>query len=270
VVHRSRPAPTAEQAASQLDRIRARGTLRVGYLPDAMPYSYFNNQGDLVGFDVELAHQLASELNLRLEFIPVDRESLDDVITSGECDLIMAGVAVTTVRASQQLYSTSYLDETLSFVVPDEDRDRFMDWNDIRARGAIKVAVPAVPYYMAKLHEMVPQAELVSIPDIRQFFLKGSDAVGAIALPAERGSTWTLIFPQYSVVVPGPQIMKVPLAYPIARHDEALASFVNTWIELKRKDGTIDALYQYWILGRNARPPVPRWSIMRNVLHWVE
>jgi hypothetical protein len=48
-----------------------------------------------------------------------------------------------------------------------------------------------------------------------------------------------------------------------------LATFVNTWIELKRKDGTIDALYKYWILGQNAAPKGPRWSIMRNVLHWT-
>ena len=64
--------------------------------------------------------------------------------------------------------------------------------------------------------------------------------------------------------------MKVPLAYPIARHDEAFASFINTWIELKRKDGTIDTLYSYWVLGRDAAPPRPRWSIIRNVLHWVD
>jgi ABC-type amino acid transport substrate-binding protein len=87
--------------------------------------------------------------------------------------------------------------------------------------------------------------------------------------PAERGSAWTLLYPQYSVVVPGPGIVKVPLAYPIARHDLAFAGFVNTWIELKRRDGTIESLYQYWILGRNAAPSRPRWSILRNVLHWV-
>ena len=89
-------------------------------------------------------------------------------------------------------------------------------------------------------------------------------------MPAERGSAWTLQYPQFSVVVPEPGIVKVPLAYPIARHDEAFASFINTWIELKRKDGTIDTLYDYWVLGREAAPHQPRWSIIRDVLHWVK
>ena len=69
-------------------------------------------------------------------------------------------------------------------------------------------------------------------------------------------------------MVPGPGLSKIPLAYPIARHDERLASFLNNWIELKRRDGTIDQLYRHWILGQTASTPHPRWSVMRDVLKW--
>ena len=63
---------------------------------------------------------------------------------------------------------------------------------------------------------------------------------------------------------------------PLAKHFDDMyiaaipLSFVNQWIELKRKDGTLDAVYKYWILGQNAEPHRPRWSIIRNVLHWVK
>ena len=94
--------------------------------------------------------------------------------------------------------------------------------------------------------------------------------VQALALPAERGSAWTLLYPQYSVVVPSGMRVRMPLAYAVGARDAAFASFVNTWIELKQKDGTVQALYDYWILGRSADRPAPRWSIVRNVLHWVD
>jgi len=70
--------------------------------------------------------------------------------------------------------------------------------------------------------------------------------------------------------VPEPDIVKIPLSYAIARRDQNWGQFINTWIELKRRDGTIDALYGHWILGKQACKRQPRWSIMRNVLHWVE
>jgi Na+/H+-dicarboxylate symporter len=271
VVLRSRPERPAESpAATQLDAIRARGTLRVGYMSDALPFSFFNDEGDLVGLDVELANALASELGLKLEFVPVTRDTLEDVVAAGECDLVMSGVAVTTERASRLLFSAAYLDETLSFIVPDEARDQFADWATIRAKGSMVLAAPDVPYYIAKLHELVPRAEVRVFDSIRELFAHGGQPIDAIVLPAERGSAWTLIYPKFTVVVPGPPFVKVPLAFPVARHDQALASFLNTWIELKRQDGTIDALYQHWVLGRDAAPPKPRWSVMRNVLHWVE
>jgi ABC-type amino acid transport substrate-binding protein len=105
--------------------------------------------------------------------------------------------------------------------------------------------------------------------DVIGLLRSSSPDVDGIVLPAERGSAWTLIYPAYSVVIPEPGVTKMPLAYPIARQDRRFAEFVNTWIELKRKDGTLDALYQYWILGQERGGRRPRWSVIRDVLHWV-
>jgi Na+/H+-dicarboxylate symporter/ABC-type amino acid transport substrate-binding protein len=253
-----------------LDAIRARGSIRVGFLSDSLPFAFFNQHGDLVGFDIELAHRLANELGVQLELVQLQRDRFDESLERGVCDLVMSGVAVTTLRASRTTLSNSYLDETLAFVVPDEARERFTTWEDIRSRGALRIAVPNVPYYIDKLRVMVPQATIEPFTDFEATFTAGRSGADAIALPAERGSAWTLMYPAYSVVVPEPGTVKIPLAYPIARHDQAFAAFVNTWIDLKRKDGSFDAAFQYWILGKSAAARTPRWSIIRNVLHWVE
>ena len=58
----------------------------------------------------------------------------------------------------------------------------------------------------------------------------------------------------------------MPLAYVIAGRDRAMAAMVDTWIELKRKDGTIDALFAHWILGQDTASKRPRWSVVDNLL----
>jgi ABC-type amino acid transport substrate-binding protein len=121
------------------------------------------------------------------------------------------------------------------------------------------------------LHDRLPHAVIqVHAGEIASLFDRAATHADAIVLPAERGSAWTLIYPAYSAIVPGPDPIRVPLAYPIGKRDPALAAFVNTWLTLKRKDGTLDAAYKHWILGQDAAPRQPRWSIIRNVLHWVE
>jgi Na+/H+-dicarboxylate symporter/ABC-type amino acid transport substrate-binding protein len=271
VVHRTPPPPPAVTPGSNLlEDVRARGSLRVGYIRDALPFAFFNESGDLVGFDVELAHAMARELGVGLELVPVQREELDDALAKNYCDIVMSGVAVTTDRASRTSLSNSYLDETVALVVHDEDRDRFATWDDIRSMDAIKIAVPPVPYYIDKLKQLLPRAQIQPLTDIPATLSKTPSDVDAIAMPAERGSAWTLMYPAYSVVVPEPGVIKIPLAFPVARHDQAFLTFVNTWIDLKRKDGTLDTLYRYWILGQEATARTPRWSIIRNVLHWVD
>ena len=154
--------------------------------------------------------------------------------------------------------------------MPDDQRERYASWDAIRALGPLTIAVPDLPYYTAKLHDLLPLAKLEVHPDIEPLFDRAASHADAFALPAERGSAWTLIYPAYSVVVPGPDPIRVPLAYPIGKRDGQLARFVNTWIALKRKDGTLDATYKHWILGTDATPRQPRWSIVSNVLHWME
>jgi ABC-type amino acid transport substrate-binding protein len=191
-------------------------------------------------------------------------------LAEGYCDLVMSGVAITTERARELLLSDSYLDETVALVVPDHERDRFATWQEIRDRAPLTIAAPDVPYYVRKLHELLPRAVITTQQDIGTWFAGHDAGVDALALPAERGSAWTLRYPAYSVVVPGPDPIRVPLAYPIGKRDAALARYVNTWIALKRKDGTFDAAYRHWILGHDATPDRPRWSIVRDVLHWMK
>jgi len=87
---------------------------------------------------------------------------------------------------------------------------------------------------------------------------------------AERGSAWTLAYPQYSVVVPQPNVVRVPVAFPMRAGDERLREFVNHWIEICLRNGTLDRLYDHWILGRSPEADSRRWSVIRDVLHWVD
>jgi Na+/H+-dicarboxylate symporter len=277
VVHSgASPLDPPPAAGVRLRVIDAAGRLRVGYLADALPFAFFNAKDDLVGFDVALVHGLARDLGTRLEFVPIARGALDrpsvvaDLLRNGSCDIVVGGMAVTTERAEVMQLTSSYLDETLGFVVPDGARRRFESWPTIRADAALTIAAPDVPYYVDTLRARLPHARIQTFKAFDELFNGPAADVDAIAITAERGSAWTLRHPQYSVVVPSPEPIRVPLAFALPPGELELAAFVNTWLALKAKDGTIARLYEYWILGRDAVPDGPRWSIIRDVLHWVE
>ena len=257
------------KGASVLDAARARGHLRVGFSASQPPYSFFNDRGDLVGFDVEMANVLARELGLGLEFVPVPRERITEVLDDGLCDLIMGGVVVTTDRAELMTFSPSYMDETFAFIVPDSRRVEFSSAERIRRSVGLRIAVPDLPYYSQLLQREFPGITVVPIKNPEDYFKGQYMSVDALAFPGERGSFLTLLYPAFSVAVPHPLSVRIPLAYPVARRDVEFARFLGSWLDLKQKDGTIQSLYDHWILGRDASPHRRRWSILTNVLHWA-
>lgn len=262
------PAYTAT-GGSLLHDVRRRGVIRIGYFDDSLPFAFFNGRDELVGFDIDMANILGRDLMLKAEFVPVSRDIFDKGLDAATCDVVMSGVAITIVRAGHVQFSSTYLDETIAFIVPDHRAASFSEWANVRAMGRLRIGVPPSPYYVQRIREELPEADIVRVDELDDIFKPHDPPIDAFVATAERGSLYTLLHPAYSIAIPKPRPFKVPLGYVIANRDAALTSLVNTWIEQKRKDGTIDELFAYWILGQESSPREPRWSVMRNVLHWT-
>jgi ABC-type amino acid transport substrate-binding protein len=194
-----------------------------------------------------------------------------ELLSAGAIDVVMSGAVVTPKRALEVEFTGAYLEETVAFVVPDHRRNEFATGESIKELKGVRLAVPS---NLPQLREWVtplltdPQIEFVDSPS--DFFSPAGDPYDALIFSAEAGSAWTLRYPEFSVVVPQPTIHRAPVAFPVAIGDDRMRTFLNTWIDLKRKDNTLSELYDYWILGKSDDSAAPRWSVIRDVLHWVD
>ena len=112
--------------------------------------------------------------------------------------------------------------------------------------------------------------EIVPFKSERAFFESGGAGVDALLTTAESGSAWTLLHPSFAAVVPSDRIITGPLVYPIGGRDTALKAYVDHWILIKEGDGSLKRAYDYWILGRTGKLRRPRWSVIRDVLGWID
>ncbi len=274
IVHRELP-PAADGitgGAARLEQSRSRGSLRSGYDPRNLPMSFINNRDELVGFDVALGEQLASALGLRAEFMPISWPDLPQLLETGAID-VMPGVWYRPYWFSSLQLSEPYFIGTIGLAVRDHRRHDFANLEDVRQMSGLKIGVPLDSTQIQTSMERYfggTDAEFVVVEFWEPFFEGRHPEVDAFLMPAENAAGWTLLYPQYTVVVPQPDPVRVPSAFGVARDAEPLRSLVNEWVIFAENAGIIQEAYDYWVLGQGAENTEPRWSVIRNVLGWID
>ena len=264
------PRPLRE-GQSRLDRIRERGAIRVGYLSENLPFSYVNADSDVVGFDIEMAHQLAIDLDVTLELIPFDHpDNIAHHLSQDHCDVIMSGIAASPSQFLEVAFTRSYIELTPALVVPDHIRNEFDTLEELRRATGRRLGVVNDENLVRLVERRLPTAEAIPIPRVADFFEAETPPADGLIVSAEAGSAWTLKYPEFQVVLPFRQGAAWPLGYATAPGDAEFLRFLDLWVELTRKTGFVSRLRDHWILGRTAVPRSPRWSVIHNVLHWVE
>jgi Na+/H+-dicarboxylate symporter/ABC-type amino acid transport substrate-binding protein len=251
------------------EQIDERGTLRVCFSKDELPLVFRNAAGNLVGYDVELFHRLADDVDASLEFVHVAQSDVLEAIEDGRCHTSTT-MAMTPLRSRRISFATPHARWTAALLVPDHRRAEFSSVEALLAHRSLRIGMPDAPYYRDMFQKRLPQAEFVVMESPRPFLRGEADELDAFVYLAETGSSWTLVYPGYTVAVPKPYVLTIPMAFAVRRGDREWLDYLSVWIELKKEDGTMNELFDRWILGQQARSGKPRWCVIRDVLGWVE
>ena len=240
---------TAQPFIGVLDRIKQRGFIRVGYFRDDLPYSFHNHKGKLVGFDIEIMNQLAIDLNVEIEFVRIFHHQAKPLLASGYLD-ITSGVPVIPDNMAQFTLTMPYSTQNIAIVVKDERRAEFTDWQKILQREDLTLGIPETFFYKKAVARNFTQGKAWQISTPRLFFKEEFAHIDAMVFGAAASSAWTLLNPDYTVVVPKPALAPLYMAFPINKNDHAFELFMRNWISMKQQSNTIDKLFNYWIEGK--------------------
>lgn len=260
-----------DQERPRLDVIRERGTLRVGYLSNSLPYVFRNDQNEVVGFDMEMLHAMARDLDLKIE--PIHIKNYKDepqLLSDGSIDVAIGGIVITPSRALDVAFSDAYTYHTVGLIVKDERREKFSMMENINVMKKVNLGMLKSVYYKNSIENLFPNAKLMPVDNVRNFFKGKYDEVDAFVYSIEAGSAWAMLYSEYSAVVPKGLKLKAPVAFALPKGQVDYTQFINTWLELKQENGFQQKVYEFWILGENPKAKKPRWSVIRDVLGWQD
>ncbi len=250
------------------DIILQRGTLRVGYLKNRLPFAFRNKAGNVVGYDMAMMHSLAQDLGVSLEILLVDWSQVNDAVNSGKVDIVIGGISLSVPRALEFTFSNSYMEETLGLIVADYNRNRFSDYEDILTFPRFKIAATQYRFKEGSGQQAFPNADIIEVTNTRDFLNGKYPEIDAMLYTAETASAWTLIYPDWTVVVPKGLKIKTPVAYILPKSQHDWHYFIDSWLSYQANSSLSDTAYQFWILGNSKHNKKPRWSVLHDVLGW--
>ena len=128
----------SSKTSSKLDKIKASGKIVMGTSADYPPYEFRllgDEDGDIVGIDIDIANEIARELGVKLEVKEVLFSKLFDSLGQGKIDMILAGIAPTDQRKEIADFSEIYYQAIQSLLIRADETDKIKAVEDLRGKN---------------------------------------------------------------------------------------------------------------------------------------
>src|SRR3546814_12181523 len=93
-----------------------RSELTIGMLVDFPPYGIMNTENKPDGYDADVARQLAKDLGVKLNIVPVTGPNRIPYLLTNKVDVLIASLAITPARAEQEIGRASCRERVCPYV----------------------------------------------------------------------------------------------------------------------------------------------------------
>ena len=121
------------QADNSLQKVKESGKLVLGLDDTFAPMGFRDEAGNVVGFDIDLAQEVANRLGVKLEVKPIDWSSSILSLNKGDVDVLWNGFTINESRKEHVNFSKPYLNNRL-IIVKSSDRKDINSKEDLKGK----------------------------------------------------------------------------------------------------------------------------------------
>jgi polar amino acid transport system substrate-binding protein len=228
--------------ADVLQTVKQKGVLTVGTKADYRPFGYLDPSGKIVGFEADLAADVAKRLGVKLELVPVVASNRIQFLQQGKIDMMIATMSDTPERRKiVDIVEPSYYGSGTNVMAPKSAH--LTSWDQLRGK---KVCLIQGSFYNKELQEKYG-VEGVAFPGTAEAYaaLKNGNCVGfAYDDTAIIGEMQKPDWADYEM--PLDSILFVPWGLAVNQGEKGFADFMSKTITDWHKTGMIQQLEKKW------------------------
>ncbi|MFL2099322.1 amino acid ABC transporter substrate-binding protein [Desemzia sp. FAM 24101] len=231
------------------EQIVEEGKITVGLDDTFAPMGFRDSNGEVVGFDIDLANEVGDRLGLDVEFQPIDWALKETELNNGNIDAIWNGYTITEERQEQVDFSTPYLENSqIVIVLEDSPIQTIADLSGkVVAAQQSSSAVDAINADPSNIVDQFANQEIVVYPSNNDVFNDlGSGRSDAIVVDETLGRYYMKQNEDMAYRVLEENFGEEEYAVGFRKVDDQLTEAVNGALEEMRADGTFDEIYAKW------------------------
>lgn len=240
-------APLGNQLAeeSMINRVIKRGTLRVG-MSTFVPWAMADKNGNLIGFEIDVANRLAKDLGVKAEFVPTEFSGIIPALLTGKFDIIIGSMSIRMDRALKVNFSLPYDYSGMDLLASKSKAagmNTLEDYNSPEVIIALRTGAASVP----ATQKYLPKAQL-------RFFDDEAMAVNEVATGKAHAMVSSMPLPAFRAIEEPDKFfapLKKPfttesVAFAIKKGDPDSLNVLDTWVRTATNDGWLESRHQYW------------------------
>lgn len=230
-------------AEDLLDTVKARGVLTVGMEGTYPPFNSRGQDGELQGFDVDVAKALAAKLGVKTQFFTSEWSSLIGGLQAGKFDVVTNQVSITPQRRQSLDFSPPYAYSAVQVLERKDDTQEYRTLEELKGK---RVAVTLGSNY-ADLAKSMPGIIVQTYPGM-------SEALGDLVGGRADAYLNDRLFVPYllktsRVPVRGGGLLKSTvneIGIPYKKGNPKFAKAIDDAFDAMQKDGTLKKISMQW------------------------
>lgn len=234
-----------QAADNSLEELKSRGEFILGLDDSFPPLGFRNDANEIVGFDIDLAKEVAARLGVKFRAQPINWDSKEQELATGNIDCIWNGLTITEERKNALSFTKPYLNNAQVLVVKTSSGIKNLaDMADkkvgLQAGSSASDAVEAAVEFKKSVKSVIE-------------FKDNIMALNDLEMGGVDGVVMDLIVANYAIKTSGKpfEVLSEGLApeeYGIAfrKEDVKLTEAVQKILEEMAADGTVAKISENW------------------------
>ncbi len=242
------PPPAARE--SVIETIQRRGALLVG-ISTFEPWAMRDRNGDLIGFEVDVARQLAEDMGVDIEFVPTSWDGIIPALLAGKFDVIIGGLSVRPQRNLTINFTIPYAHSGVG-IAANREAAEGLEWPADYDSADVTLTCRRGATPCADAARLFPAATIRRFDDEVAAFQEVLNGAAHAALASyPQPVQWAHENPDLIFLPTTENLSQGDEAFGLRKGDPDALNFFSNWIRVRTTSGWLQERHDYWFKSRD-------------------